>query len=112
VVVAQGVTVRVVVVGVGLAEARVVDLVVGEWGAVVGHPAVTHDDRSPHQLGERAQLVGHEHDGRAPRAQLAERGRQRELVGQVDAGRRLVEEEQLGLPGEGAGDEHPLLLTV
>src|SRR3712207_6927925 len=34
------------------------------------------------------------------------------LVGQVHAGRRLVEEEQVWLPGERAGDEHPLLLPA
>ena len=34
------------------------------------------------------------------------------LVGQVDAGGRLVEEEQLGLAGQRAGDQHPLLLAA
>ena len=44
--------------------------------------------------------------------ELAQRVGQRVLVGQVDAGGRLVEEEQLGLAGEGAGDQHPLLLPA
>ncbi len=34
------------------------------------------------------------------------------LVGQVDAGGRLVEEEKIGLAGERAGDQHALLLAA
>ncbi len=37
---------------------------------------------------------------------------ERLLVGQVDAGGRLVEEEQVGLPGQRPGDQHPLLLAA
>ena len=49
----------------------------------------------------------------APRSlSAAERVGERLLVGQVDAGGRLVEEEQVGLAGQGAGDQHPLLLAA
>ena len=37
---------------------------------------------------------------------------ERLLVGRVDAGGRLVEEEQVGLAGQRAGDQHPLLLAA
>ena len=56
--------------------------------------------------------MGDQHDGRAARLQGAEGVGQHLLVVQVDAGGRLVEEEQLGVAGERAGDEHPLLLAA
>ena len=49
----------------------------------------------------------------APRSlSSAERVGQRLLVGQVDAGGGLVEEQQLRLAGQRAGDQHPLLLAA
>ena len=49
----------------------------------------------------------------APRSlRRAQRVGQRLLVGQVDAGGRLVEEEQVGLAGQRAGDQRALLLAA
>ena len=49
----------------------------------------------------------------APRVlEPAERVGERLLVGQVDAGGRLVEEEQVGLAGQRPGDQHALLLAA
>ena len=81
-------------------------------GTVVGDPAVAHHHRPVDQRHHRAELVGDEHDGRAALLEAAERVGERLLVGQVDAGGGLVEQEQLGLAGQRAGDEHPLLLAA
>ena len=101
-----------VVVGVCLAEVGVVHLVVGQRGAVVRDPAVAHDDRPVDQRRHLAELVGDQHDGAAAVLELAQRVGERLLVGQVDAGRRLVEEEQVGRADQGPGDERPLLLPA
>ena len=73
----------------------VVHLVVGQRRAVVRHPAVAHHDRPVDQRRHRAELVGDQHD-RGCRAPSWPQGVGEDLlVGQVDAGGRLVEEEQL-----------------
>ena len=102
----------VVVVRVRVAERRVVHGVVGQRRAVEGDPSVAHHHGPVDQLGQRPELVGHQHDRGAAALQLGQRLGERQLVGQVDARGRLVEEEQVGLAGQGAGDQHPLLLPA
>ena len=86
------------------------------WSAerrpVVGDPAVAHHDRPVDERRQRAELVGDQHDGGAAVLEAAQRVGQRLLAGQVDPGGRLVEDEQVGLAGERAGDQHPLLLPA
>ena len=101
-----------VVVRVRLAEVRVVHGVVGQRRAVVGHPAVAHHDRAVDQAGQRAELVGDQHDRGAALLEPAQRRGEGELVGQVDAGGGLVEEEQLRLAGQRPRDQGPLLLAA
>ncbi len=92
------------------AEERAVDLVVGQRGAVIGNLAVTHHDRSIDQRGKGAELVGHQDDGDTATLQGGEGVGERLLVGQVDAGGGLVEQQQIGLAGQGASNEGSLLL--
>ena len=57
--------------------------------------------------------MGDQHDGGARASSSVPQGvGERLLVGQVDAGGRLVEDEQVRLAGQRAGDEHPLLLAA
>ena len=49
----------------------------------------------------------------APRATWSRRARRSDLLaGQVDAGHRLVHDQQLGFAGQRAGDQHPLVLAA
>src|SRR2546423_7056853 len=82
-----------------------------------GAGVAVEDDRSPDEdepldvALDRAELVGDEEDGRAELAvELVEQGGERLLRVDVDPGRRLVEDEQLGLSGECLGDQGALLL--
>lgn len=63
----------------------------------------------PAQLGE---LVQDDDDGHPSVVQARERPGEGLLAGMVDAGHRLVEDEQLRLAHQGAGDEHALLLAA
>ncbi len=56
--------------------------------------------------------MGDQHHGGAPGHQRAQGGGERRLAGRVHPGRGLVEDEQVGFAGEGAGDEHALLLAA
>ena len=80
--------------------------------ALVHDPAGVQDDRAGDQRLQRPQLVGDEHDRTALADQVAERGGERLLAAGVDAGRRLVHDEGVGLAGEGARDQHALLLAA
>ena len=80
--------------------------------AVVLDAAVGHDDRPVEVLLERTELVRHEDHGRAGVGEPPEDACHRLLVGEVDAGVGLVEEECLRLAGQGAGDERTLLLAA
>ena len=86
------------------------------WSArrrpVVGDPPVAHHDRAVDERRQRAELVGDQDDGRAGVLEAAERVGERLLARQVDACGRLVEHEQVGLAGQCAGDQHPLLLAA
>ena len=83
-----------------------------ERRAVVRDPPVAHDDRAVDERRHRAELVGDQHDRGAPDREGLERVGEHLLVGQVDTGGRLVEEEQLRLAGQSPGDQDPLLLST
>ena len=106
------VLVVVVVVRVRAAEVGVVHLVVGQRRPVVADPAVAHHDSTVDQPGQRPELVGDQHHGGAALLEPAQGPGERDLVGQVDAGGRLVEEEQLGLAGQCPRDQRALLLAA
>ena len=89
-----------------------VRLGLGERRAVEGDATVTHDDRPVDERLHRAELVRDQDDGGAARLEDAQRVRQGLLVRHVDAGSRLVEDEEVGLAGQGAGDQHALLLAA
>ena len=80
--------------------------------SVVDDPAVVHDDGPVHQRRQRAQFVRDQQDRAAAVDEPVERGGERLLAGRVDAGGRLVEDQQVGLAGQGPGDEDPLLLAA
>ena len=63
-------------------------------------------------LGEHAEVVGHvEHRHAEPGAQIREQLDDLLLRGDVEPGRGLVENEQVGRARERHGDRHPLLLA-
>ena len=86
--------------------------VVVEGQPVVHDPAVPHHDRAVDQRRHRAELVGHQDDRGTALLEVAQRVGQGTLVGQVDPGVGLVEEEQLGPAGQRPGDEDALLLAA
>ena len=84
-----------------------------------GRRWAVEDDSAAHQhepldeLLHGAELVRDEEDRRVELVvQLGEQRRQRLLGVDVDAGRRLVEHQQVGLSGERLGDEGALLLAA
>ena len=82
-------------------------------GAVVGDPAVAHHHGPVDERRQRARARGRPaRSSRRAALSWPQGVGERLLVGQVDAGGRLVEEEQLGLAGQGPGDQHPLLLAA
>ncbi len=64
------------------------------------------------QRAERPDLVQHHEYGRAGGDQVAEQLGENALVFEVDAGGRLVEDEEVGLPGQSPRDQYPLLLAA
>ena len=101
------------VVRVRLAEGRVVHLVVGQRRRRRRRPA----RRASRRRGPRAGAIGPSSWATstivAPRVlEAAERAASACWLGRSTPGRRLVEEEQLRLAGERAGDQHPLLLAA
>src|SRR5690606_31721985 len=80
--------------------------------AVVDDAPVAQDDGALEQAGQRAELVEDGEDARAALAQAGEGGGEGLLGVTVDAGERLVEDEELGPADEGAGDEDTLLLAA
>jgi hypothetical protein len=66
----------------------------------MGHPAVAHPHDALDQWGQRAELVGDQHDGGSGADQRLQRRGEGVLARGVDPGGRLVEHEQLGLPRE------------
>ena len=100
-----GVVVAVCRAGVGAPRGR-------ERRAVVRDPAVAHHHGPVDQRRQRAELVGDQHDRGAPVRAAAQRVGEGLLVGQVDAGGGLVEEEQVGLAGQRPRDQRALLLAA
>ena len=80
--------------------------------AVVDHAAVPQHHRAVDQRLQRAQLVQDEQDRRAAADLFAQCGGEHLLAGQVDAGHRLVHDQQLRFAGQRAGDQHPLVLSA
>jgi hypothetical protein len=71
-----------------------------------------HDD-PVEVVGHRRELMGDEQDGRPPLPdQRHQRVAEPALGFDVDAGHGFVEDEELGLGGQGLGDEGPLLLPA
>src|SRR5918999_4364401 len=80
--------------------------------------AVVHDDTSLEDNGalrkglHGAQRVSDQQNGGTAIVQLPKSHREALLVSEVDAGDRLVHHEDGRIGGQGAGDQHPLLLTT
>src|SRR5688500_3140941 len=77
----------------------------------VDRRAVSQDGDGVGDLQDLVQLVRDEDRGNAVRPELLEQRQQRVAVALVEAGGRLVEDQQLHLLGEGLGDLHQLLLA-
>ena len=81
-------------------------------GSVEEHPLFEHDD-AVEVGGDRAELVRHEQHGGVVLADKVDEGvAEQPLRFGVDAGDRLVENQQLGVGHEGLGDERTLLLAA
>ena len=79
----------------------------------VEHDAAANEDEALDVALDRPELVRDEDDRRSQVAvKLFEQGRERLLGVDVDTSRRLVQNEQVGLAGEGLGDECSLLLAA
>ncbi len=80
-------------------------------GAVGDHRAVERDE--VRQVCRHAvQVVRREHDGQAVAVQLVEQVQHLVTGSDVDPGRWLVHEQELGTPQQRPGDEHALLLAA
>ena len=80
--------------------------------AVEQDPPLQHDHAIDH-VGDRGELVGHEQHASAVLSDQVHEGVPEPPLGLgVDAGDRFIQHEQLGLPGERAGDEGSLLLPA
>ena len=84
----------------------------GPGRAVVGDAPGAEDDHAGDDRGGRSELVGDEQDGGARRRQRGQGVGQGLLVLGVDAGGGLVEDEELGVAGQGSGHEDPALLAA
>ena len=88
-------------------------LVAGTWRwAVVRDAPVAQHDRAVDQRCERAELVQDHHDGRPGVVQAADRLDERRLGRDVDAGRGLVENQEVWSANERARDQDALLLAA
>jgi len=93
----------------GPAVAQMSDLA----GRAVGdEPAVLQEDRPLDDVGELTHFVQNRHQGQPLRAQPLKNLGQGLAAGAVDAGQRLIEDEQLGGADQGPGDEDPLGLPA
>ena len=79
--------------------------------AVERDPPSVDDDDPGHQVGEGGQLVGDDDEGEALGDEPREHLDQPVLAGDVDPGRRFVHDEDVGLAGQCAGNEHAALLA-
>ena len=83
-------------------------------GRALGHdPAVLHGDEVVGVAGGLVEVVQHQDDG-APlrRVEVRQQVEHLDLVGEVEEGRRLVEQQQVGALGQRHGDPHPLPLPA
>lgn len=75
--------------------------------------AVLHRDQLVGVAAGEVEVVQHDHDRRTPLAvEVREQVEQLDLVVDVQEGRRLVEEEQVGVLGEGHRDPDALTLSA
>ncbi len=82
-------------------------------GAALDHPAAVHDRDRVRDLAHHGQVVGDEQHGHAELGlEIADERQDLLLDGHVQGGGRLVGDEQLGLAGQGHGDDHPLALAA
>ena len=91
--------VHVVVVGFGVVPGGL------RYRSVVGDAAVVDDHRPADQWSQRAEFVGDQQHRAAGVDEGAERRGECLLADGVDAGGRLVEDEQVRCAGQGAGDQ-------
>src|SRR5919108_5065965 len=86
--------------------------ILGARRAVVGDAPGLEHDRPGDQVAQRAEGVGHEEHGHPRLLQGLEGLGEAPLAGHVHARDRLVQHEDVGLDGQGPGDQHSLLLTA
>ena len=76
-------------------------------------PALAHGDEVVGVARRQVEVVQHHHDrGAAHLVELGEQVEHLDLVGDVEVRRRLVEQQQVGLLGEGHRDPHALALAA
>ena len=97
---------------VGRADSAVTQMSDLAGRAVGDEPAVLQEDRPLDDVGELTHLVQNRHQGQPLRAQPLKDLGQGLAAGAVDAGQRLIEDEQLGGADQGPGDEDPLGLPA
>ena len=82
-------------------------------GADGGDAPVLHGDHVVGVAGRQVDVVEHHDDRRAPApVEVGEQVEDLHLVGQIEEGRRLVQQEDVGALGQGHGDPHALALTA
>ena len=85
---------------------------VAEIGPGRDHRARTQEQRVGEAGRDLLEVVRDHHERSLPLRQLAEHRHQRLASAEVEAGARLVEQEELGVGHEEPGDEHPLALAL
>ena len=80
-------------------------------GAVEGDAALVHADDALHEAPREGEVVDDGDDGHAFGVEAGEEGHHLDLMLHVEEARRLVEEEDAGLLGEGEGDPGALALA-
>jgi hypothetical protein len=97
------------------------DMVVGRIGVmpdgrrrspVVDDPSVAQDHGAVDERRQGSELMQDKEDGGAVRMQCGEGVGERALVGEINTGHRLIEDEQIRSRGQGASDKDPLLLPA
>jgi hypothetical protein len=81
-------------------------------GSVQGDPSFAEHDRTIQQRREHIRLVQDDQDGHPLVVEAADEISKPLLRGEIDAGERLVHDEQSGRGDQGTGDEDPLLLAA
>ena len=81
-------------------------------GAPVADDLAVEADEVRQVGGDAVEVVGGEHDRQPVGVQVVEQVQDLVAGAHVDAGRRLVQQQQVGLAEQRAGDEHALLLAA